>query len=275
MQLNEQQLEAFERDGFLIFPQLLSADEIAALRAETDRLRQLDCEYVTRERNGAMRTIFRVHEDNGPTQSPAFRALTRTPRMLGSAMQLLGDDRLYIFHTKINLKPAIEGTIWAWHQDYGTWQKDGVPKPTMLTYAVMLDEAEEMGGALYLVPGSHKQGTLEHTEDLAVGALNQYSVRRDLLVDALEARKAVSVSGAAGTVVVFDCNVVHGSGHNMSPRDRRQLYVVYNPAINAPAPSARLRGDHRSSENHAPIELGPDNGILLAAARAPARLEKV
>ena len=265
MQLTARQLDDFERDGFLIFPDLFTGEEIRVLRKETDRLATIEADYVKRERTGALRTIFRVHENDGPTRSPEFRALSRTPRLLGTAMQLLRDEDLYIFHTKINLKPAIEGTIWAWHQDFGSWQLDGVPTPNMITYLVMLDDAEEISGALYLLPGSHKLGTVPHVEDPAVGALNQYSVQRDVLLNALEASKPVCVSGAAGTVAVFHSNVIHGSGHNMSSRDRRQLYVVYNPVTNQQRPVANPRGDHVSSWNHAPIRLGEDAGILAAA----------
>ena len=271
MQLHPQQLEDFERDGFLIFPGLLTPEEVSILRGETDRLAGIEADYIKRERSGALRTIFRVHEDEGPTRSAAFRALSRTPRLLGTATQLLRDEDLYIFHTKINLKPAIEGTIWAWHQDFGSWQLDGVPTPNMITYLVMLDDAEEISGALYLVPESHKLGTVAHIEDAAVGALNQYSLRRDVLVGALEARKPVAVCGAAGTVAVFHSNVIHGSGHNMSARDRRQLYVVYNPVSNKQRPVPNPRGDFVASRNHAPIRLGND-GDVLASARAERRV---
>ena len=266
MQLTNTQRRDFDRDGLLIFPNLFTPDEIRALRHETDRLAMIEADYIKRERTGALRTIFRVHEDDGPTRSTAFRALSRTPRLLGTAMQLLRDEDLYIFHTKINLKPALEGTIWAWHQDYGSWRLDGVPTANMLTYLVMLDDAEEIGGALYLLPGSHKLGTLPHIEDAAVGALNQYSVKRDVLLSALGARAPIAVCGAAGTVAVFHSNIIHGSGHNMSGRDRRQLYIVYNPVANKPQSVTKPRADHVCSINHAPIRLGGDEGILAAAA---------
>ena len=255
MRLSPAQRDDFERDGFLIFPNLFSGEEVRLLREETDRLATIDADYVKRERRGGLRTVFRVHEDDGPTRSAEFRALSRTPRLVGPAMQLIGDDQLYIFHTKINFKPALEGTIWSWHQDYGTWQRDGVPTPNMVTYLVMLDDAEEIGGALYFVPGSHRLGTLPHVEDPAVGALNQYSVQRDVLLQALEASKPVPVTGAAGSVAVFHSNLIHGSGHNMSPRDRRQLYIVYNPVANRSRPVAAPRGDQPRADR-ARLRLG-------------------
>lgn len=266
MQLDKGQISQYDRDGFLIFPGMISAKEVEILRDETERLRQVDSDLIRRERTGAVRTIFRTHEDNGATRSPPYRALTRLPRILGVARQLLRDDALYIFHTKMNVKPAIEGSMWSWHQDYGTWQKDGIKKPEMLTVLVMLDEADELGGALYFIPGSHRDGTLEHVEDPAVGALNQYTVRRDLLLQKLKAGKALPVDGPAGTVAFFHCNVIHGSGHNMSHRDRRQEYIIFNRVSNKPAPEDRIRGDYLSSENQAPIPFGPEDGILSAAS---------
>ncbi len=62
-----------------------------------------------REHTGGVRTIFRVHETDGPTRSQPFRAMVRTPRLLRPVQQVLKDDGVYVYHTKINTKPAIEG----------------------------------------------------------------------------------------------------------------------------------------------------------------------
>ena len=75
--------------------------------------------------------------------------------------QVIGSDEVYVYHTKINTKPAIEGTVWQWHQDYGSWQRDGCPRPDMATFNVMMTDTTEMGGALYLIPGSHRLGRIE------------------------------------------------------------------------------------------------------------------
>lgn len=65
----------FERDGYQIFPGLFSKAEIAVLRAETARLSSLATETVIRERTGGVRSIFRVHEDDGATaaRAPTWR----------------------------------------------------------------------------------------------------------------------------------------------------------------------------------------------------------
>src|SRR3954464_11595836 len=140
MRMTDSQAEQYRRDGYLIFASLFSPAEIAVLRAETARLSAIEAETVIRERTGGVRSIFRVHEADGATRSAAFRALVRTPRVRGPTRQALGTEDVYIYHTKINTKPAIEGTVWMWHQDYGSWQRDGCARPGMGSVAGVMKE---------------------------------------------------------------------------------------------------------------------------------------
>src|SRR5579872_5620596 len=142
MRLTASQLEQYRRDGFLIFPDLFAADEVDILRREVARLARVETDAVVRE--GAARapkSMFRMHETDGATASPAFRALTRTPRALAVAQQVLGDERLYLHHSKVNVKTAIEGSVWPWHQDYGSWMRDGIQTPDLATLMIAFDRA--------------------------------------------------------------------------------------------------------------------------------------
>ena len=236
MRLSSQRASDFERDGYLLLPRLFTAAEVATLRAETDRLSAVEADCIKREKSGAVGSILRVHESDGPTRSASLRALTRTHRLMEPVLQLLGDSEVYIYHTKVNFKAALEGGIYSWHQDYGTWRRDGIPAPCPVTAAVMLDDVEEISGALYFAPGSHRHGEVIHLEDPGIGALNPLSVDRRHLTRLLEARKPVPIVAPAGSVVLFHSTLIHGSGYKMSPRDRRQIYIVYNPVANKPLP---------------------------------------
>src|SRR5262245_46935358 len=108
MHLTPDQRAQFDRDGFLVFPNLFARQEIAVLRREVARLSGVAATEVVREHTGGVRTIFRVHEGDGATRSAPFRALVRTPRVLRPVRQVLGTDEVYVYHTKINTKPAIE-----------------------------------------------------------------------------------------------------------------------------------------------------------------------
>ena len=277
MQLAPDQVSGYFRDGFLVLPALYCAAEVAVLQAETQRLSEVMSDCVKRERSGAARSILRVHETDGETASAAFRALTRTPRLVQPVTQLLGDDQVYIFHTKINVKAAFEGGIYSWHQDFGTWRSDGLRAPLPITAMVMLDDATELAGCLYFAPGSHQDGDVAHEEDHALGALNRLSADRRQQTRVLEARRPVPIVGVAGTVVLFHSNLVHGSGHNMSPWDRRQIYVVYNPVANKPSAVESPRPDFVCSRNCMAIEMVSDADILSTvggstAGKAPLTL---
>ena len=262
MRLTPEQIEAYDRDGYVVLPDLIRPVEVELLRTEVTRLAAIECPAIKRERNGLARSILRAHETDGDTASPAFHALSRLPRLLGPATDLLRDASVYIYHSKINVKQALYGGIYAWHQDYGTWERDGTPDANIVTALVMLDDAEEIGGALYFVPGSHRWGGKTHLEDPESDALNPLSVERRALLDVLRAHKPVPVLGRAGTVVLFHSQLVHGSGHNMSPRDRRQAYIVYNPVANRPRPVARPRPDFVCSRNTAPISAVADTALI-------------
>ena len=78
MQLTQTQLEQYERDGFLILPGLFSPGEVAAMRQDLARIQGIDTDHLVRERSGGVaKTIFRVHEADGPTASPVFHAAAR------------------------------------------------------------------------------------------------------------------------------------------------------------------------------------------------------
>jgi len=253
MQLSTDQLARYRRDGFIVLPELLAPAEVAAMKAELQRLQGIDTDHLVRERvGGVAKTIYRVHEADGPTASPPFHAAARAPRLLAPARQLLGDESLYVYHTKCNLKTAIDGSVWAWHQDYGTWRRDGVPEANLTTALLMLDEPTEIGGCLYFIPGSHRV------------------VPKPTLLEIMQrSAEPVPIVGKPGTVVFFHPNLLHASGHNLSRHDRWQVYIVYNTVANKPEAVPAPRPDYVRSTNVAPLQMGSDK-ITTQPARETA-----
>ncbi len=272
MKLTPEQIAAYDRDGFLIFDGLFSPEEVAAMKRELERIQQIDTDHLVRERNGGIaKTIYRVHEADGPTASPLFRAGALSPRLLEPARQLLRDDALYIHHTKCNLKTAIDGSVWQWHQDYGAWKRDGIAEPDMTTALVMLDEPSELSGCLYFIPGSHVHGYIESEMDDRTTSYRLWVVpKADLLRIMRDSPEPVPITGKPGTVVFFHCNILHASGHNLSRHDRWHVYTVYNRVANHAATDLpNPRPDYVRSTNFKPLPLGGDD-ILSAAGVAAA-----
>lgn len=272
-QLADDQLARFQRDGYLLFPGLFSREEAALLKTEAERVARVDTECVFREgSDGQVKTMFKLHEPESPTASAAYRAAAHCPRVLATARKLLGDEQVYLHHLKVNMKAAIEGTAWPWHQDFGSWHLDGIQKPDMLTVMVMLDDASEMNGCLYLLPGSHRDGRTNPYYDTST-AYKLWAVKpEDVKAYMASGVTPVPVTGAAGTVAVFHCNLLHASGHNLSAHDRWQAYFCFNRVCNRPMDVDSPRPDYVRSTNWTPMPLGAD-AALLDCAGAPATLE--
>ena len=162
MQLTQTKLDAFDRDGYLFFPQLYSADEIKVLTDEVARLYAMRRPENVREKGSeAVRTNFAAHLYSMP-----FARLARHPRMIEPVQQLFG-EKLYMHQFKINGKAAFDGDVRQLHQDFGTWVNDDLmPEPRALNVAIFLGELGEFNGPLMFIPGSHKLGVISAGHDV-------------------------------------------------------------------------------------------------------------
>jgi L-proline 4-hydroxylase len=247
--LTKEQLGRFERDGFLVLPNLLSADEVALLRAELARVSQVVDVRNMREGDGETpHIVYGLPDVGGPTFSSAYYNLARDGRILQPVIDMLEED-VSLFHIKCNFKEAIDGGYWQWHQDYANWKaNDAAPQPRLLTAMVMLDHATEMGGCLYFVPGSHTRGIIEPDWDDTSTSYALWTVGKQKMIEITgELGDPVAVTGSPGTVVFFHANMIHGSGHNMSPRHRWQVYLVYNALSNVLGPVPKPRPDYQAN----------------------------
>jgi ectoine hydroxylase len=271
MIMTDGEIERFNRDGFLIYPDLVSEQEVEELRGELHRLAQQGPQrhdkptrdVPTSEATGALRTIYAMHEKDGSRSSAPFRALSRSPRLLGRARRLLGNDELYMFQSKANLKGALDGTVFHWHQDSGIWAADGLPSGNVVTFLVMLEEATEFSGCLYFIPGSHRLGVLEQTSvPIGVPRIRLPKTRMTELLRDLPS--PVPIVGKPGTGVVFHASMVHASGHNLSAKDRWHVYFVYNPIANKPRQIEEPRPDWAVSRNYEKLVPEPEAGTRSA-----------
>ncbi len=236
--LDEQALSSYERQGYLIMPALLDADEVAGFCAELSRLRNeysasSDAHVIAEPGSGAVRSIFAVHEF-----SERLLALFRDPRLLGVARQVLGGD-VYLHQSRINYKPGFRGKEFYWHSDFETWHvEDGMPRMRAVSCSVSLTDNTAHNGPLLLIPGSHQNFIAcvgETPEDHYQQSLRrqEYGVPDDGQLTRLVDQGGIEAfTGVAGSVAFFDCNTMHGSSSNISPQPRSNIFAVYNSVEN-------------------------------------------
>ncbi len=236
--LSPEQLAGFATQGFLVWPALLRAEEVDALRSEAAALReQPDLrsreDVISESGSGAIRSVFRVHRD-----VDAFARLAADPRLADVARQLL-DSEVYIHQSRINYKPGFEGREFYWHSDFETWHmEDGMPRMRALSASVLLTDNSSINGPLMLVTGSHRryvrcagETPINHFKQSLVA--QRYGVPDpQALTQLAKEGEIVEATGPAGTVVFFDCNVMHGSTGNLSPFPRHNVFFVYNSVEN-------------------------------------------
>ncbi len=232
--LNQAQLDEFERNGFLFEPHFLGGEELDELRRELAALLEnpnfRDRDFSITEPSGnEIRSLFAVH-----FLSARFSRLARDERLVGRARQVLGGEP-YVHQSRINYKPGFEGKGFDWHSDFETWHaEDGMPAMHAVSASLVLTDNHHFNGPLMLVPGSHKVFVPcigETPEDNHKQSLKKQDLgvpSREALTALIERNGIEAPTGAAGGLLLFDCNVLHGSNANMSPDPRSNAFFVYN-----------------------------------------------
>lgn len=250
MSWTEAQYAQYRKDGYLMVRGLLSSADLQALHAALPDLLSgddaADGLHREREKSGAVRQVYLAHR-----HSPPFQALVRRPEILEPVRALTGND-VYVWHSKINVKDAFEGGVWLWHQDYGYWMWDGVD-PKLISCMVLLDRATLNNGCLTVVAGSHRWGRQEHYADTVTTSYKQWCVDVPTLKARVNEEDIRPVTGEPGDVLFFDCNLLHGSNHNMSPLPRKTFIVCYNDVANPPRPVENPRPDWVVARNFEPV----------------------
>jgi ectoine hydroxylase len=266
MQLSREQVDRYERDGYLFFDRLFSPDEVAALAAAVPEV-LADAGPGLKHEPGT-EAVRMVH---GPHLTHELIArLSRHPRLLQPAQQLLGED-VYTFQSRLVMKTGIGHDAHAgfpWHQDYSTWaEMDGMPEPRALVFAIFVDEVTACNAPVMFVPGSHRQGMVGRRGELDTDDYSQIIIDRDML-DAMVAKNGlVAQLGAPGSVLMIHPNLVHASPPNISPLRRALWYVIYNAVSNQC--TKNLRRAHHSSEDVTPLVPLDDDCLCGERASRP------
>ena len=237
--LSPVQIAQYERAGYLLLPEFLAQDEVTPLQQEALRLRADPAitaleETIREPGSDTIRSVFRVHE-----LSPLVAKLVRNGRVLAIVQQLLGGD-VYVHQSRVNYKPAFRGREFYWHSDFETWHiEDGLPRMRALSLAVNLTDNDAFNGPLMVVPESHRTYVSCVGETPADHYKQSLRVQKYGVPDDDSLRRLVEYggiaapTGPAGSILLFDCNLMHGSGSNLSPKPRTNLFVVYNSVNNA------------------------------------------
>ncbi|WP_424982585.1 ectoine hydroxylase [Maritalea sp. S77] len=228
------QVEQFERDGFLVLENIFLPGEIDALIEESARLRSDGSKLaqeslVTEPGTNDVRTIFDLD-----LQSEVFSRLAKDVR-IAEPVRFLLDDEIYVHQSRLNFKPGLTGKEFYWHSDFETWHaEDGMPRMRAISASVLLTDNDALNGPLMLMPGSHNTFVAcagQTPEDNHKSSLKEQKVgvpSANALSQMSQKHGIEYAAGKKGTVILFDCNTMHGSNGNITPFPRSNAFFVYN-----------------------------------------------
>ena len=221
--ISERDVQFYRANGYLVVENVLSAEETAALRAETEALIAQSAEVTA---NNEMYDLEDTHSPQHPRVRriktphnfmPTAGATARNPKLVNILTRLIGPG-VRLDTSKLNMKAAGFGAAVEWHQDWAFYPHTN---DDLLAVGVMLDDVDEENGPLQVIPGSHKGPIYDHHVDgYFCGAMDPANCGIDF-------SKAVSLTGPAGSMTFHHVRTVHGSALNHSNRPRRLLLYQY------------------------------------------------
>jgi ectoine hydroxylase-related dioxygenase (phytanoyl-CoA dioxygenase family) len=221
--LSDDQVEFFQENGYLAGVRILTDEQVETLRSELQSLfdparpgNELFYEYHTNECPDPSRILF--HALGAWRITPGFHDILWHPAFTMAASQLL-DGGVRFWHDQLFCKPARDGGVVAWHQDYSYWTRT---KPMAhLTCWIGLDDATRDNGCLHYVPGSHRWPLLPVTGL----AGNMHAIRTVLSPEQLEQFQPVAIELKKGECAFHHPLMVHGSYENRTDRPRRATVI--------------------------------------------------
>ncbi|WP_058043560.1 ectoine hydroxylase [Streptomyces roseifaciens] len=232
-------LATYERDGFLTVDRLITSGEAGTFRAEVERLihdpaLRTDERTVTEPGSDEVRSVFEVHRI-----SDVFARLVRDGRLVDRARRLLGSE-VYVHQSRVNVKPGYRGSGFYWHSDFETWHaEDGLPRMRAVSVSIALTGNDVTNGSLMIMPGSHRTflgcaGATPPDNYKTSLRMQEAGTPSDRALARLVDEHGIRLlTGPAGSATWFDCNCMHGSGSNITPLPRSNVFIVFNSVENA------------------------------------------
>jgi len=238
------ELEAYRKRGFFVRERVLGEPELVRLREAVERIHirivaeaerglapveRIDglryqellgstVKWEWAEGSRQIRSMEPIHQ-----LDPELDALVDDPRLWQGARDLIGCEAVSLFTDKLNFKRP-SGAPFPWHQDTPYWAFGCDHLDRLASLQLYLDDADRENGCLWMIPGSHLNGVLPHVEDRGVLGKLYTDIER------LETPAPTPIEVAAGSLIYFHGDVVHGSRGNRSRHSRRALVFTYQPA---------------------------------------------
>lgn len=247
--LTTEQIEQYEREGFLVLPHLLNDADLAPARAAmmdkvsmiADRLLEEGLITNTLDDLPFERRLAALFEGltdvdflrtgrSWRDRLPGYYELMANPNIIDAVASLIGDE---IFANPVyNVRPKVPrvaaGAV-PWHQDKSYWP-DANANPVITVWIPLVDATLE-NGCLHIMPRTHRKQVLSfHAETYSGTGYTEIDQKH------LKAGRIEPLPLAAGGAILFNDRCIHMSTPNNSDVVRWSVDLRYQPTDQDPMP---------------------------------------
>lgn len=218
------EIEFYRENGYIVFENFLTADELARWRWATDEA--VAARLTSASRGSGNKTESASYYEQVFTQCikladthAGIRDLLFDPILGRLAATLAGVDGIRIWHDQALIKPAY-GNPTAWHLDNPYWS---FSSRQSISIWIALDDATLSNGCLYYVPGTHNSARFD-TIDIGSNVGGLFDIYPEW-----RAIDPVACPCPSGSAVFHNGLTAHGAGANMTNKPRRAMTCAYMP----------------------------------------------
>ena len=232
--LSSEQIASYQREGYLVLPDLLTEAELLPLESTFQRFIEGRVSGMGRDFCDMSGPYGRAFEDFNLVNAvlprvydPSLAGNVFERRAAAIARKLIGDDIALDYDQFLAKRPRRAAAVFAWHQDLGYWPT-GTPDTRTVTCSLALDDATLENGCLQVVPGSHREAELRpHRPSTWSSVPELREEAHTLTVELQPADAIVPLPVRRGSITVHNERIVHGSPGNTTDRWRRTYVVAF------------------------------------------------
>ncbi|XP_061182481.1 phytanoyl-CoA dioxygenase domain-containing protein 1-like [Saccostrea echinata] len=210
-------LSLYDRDGFIPCVDVLDKFETQRLQ---ENFNELEREAGKKSSQYSFHNIHVKHQ--------WVLQVATHPNLLKPIREILGPNIILLDSRFICKYPDAEmrseggdSAFVAWHQDMKYWGIEG----RVVTAWLAVDDADVENGCMIVIPGTHKNGLVEH-ENCIVGG-NLLSSNQSIPIQLVDVKLAQPCPVRAGQMSIHDGLLIHGSEPNTSSRRRCGFVIRY------------------------------------------------
>jgi len=220
MTLTKEELDQFNRDGFLLLRNFASSDECKAIlevaKQELEAKREpIESEGEYLEDDARQGTVRRLRQVYG--RSEIFQKWMKNEKIRPILKQVLGETPVITIahHNSIMTKMPKQSSQTAWHQDIRYWHFDN---DNLVSVWLALGDEYDKNGVLEFIPGSH---TLQFNPEQFDKKLYFLDNKTNQAI----IKTKVSYDLCQGDVVLFHAKTLHRANANMT--NKAKISFVY------------------------------------------------